>query len=267
MRQISPPTLLAAQQGAVLTLTLDRVESLNSLTGELTTLLLQALNRAATQPDVRCVVLTGAGRAFCAGQDLKDPAVAADAGARPDLGGVVERYYKPLALRLQSMPVPTLAAVNGVAAGAGASLALLCDVVVAKRGARFIQAFSAIGLIPDSGATWTLPRLVGRAHALGLTLLGERLSAEDAARIGLIWACIADEAFDDEVRALANKLAALPTRALVRTRELIDQAGSATLEQALDAEARVQRELGHAADYAEGVAAFAHKRTPQFSDR
>ncbi len=267
MHQISLPSLLATQQGAVLTLTLDRVESLNSLTGELTTLLLQALNHAAAQPDVRCVILTGAGRAFCAGQDLKDPAVTADGGARPDLGGVVERYYKPLALRLHTMPVPTLAAINGVAAGAGASLALLCDVVVAKRSARFIQAFSAIGLIPDSGATWALPRLVGRAQALGLAIFGEKLSAEDAEHIGLIWACIGDEAFDDEVRALANKLATLPTRALVRTRELIDEAGSATLEHALDAEARAQRELGHAADYVEGLAAFAHKRAPRFSDR
>ncbi|MHB1668607.1 MAG: enoyl-CoA hydratase-related protein [Thiomonas sp.] len=267
MSQTHASHLSIDQQGAVLTLTLNRPESLNSLTAVLVADLLRALDDAAAQPDVRCVVFTGAGRAFCAGQDLKDPAVVSDGPTPKDLGAVVGSNYKPLVLRLRSMPVPTLAAVNGVAAGAGASLALTCDMVVARRSAAFIQAFSAIGLIPDSGATWLLPRLVGRARALGLAMLGDKLSAEEAQRIGLIWACVDDDAFDAQVGVLAQRLASLPTKVLVRTRQLLDQGLTSPLEQALDAEAAAQRELGFAADYVEGLAAFAQKRAPRFTDR
>ena len=263
----SQATLRLEQTGAVARITLDRPEALNALTAALITDLLGALETAAAQPEVRCVVLTGAGRAFCAGQDLRDPAVTPENGRPKDLGAVIETGYKPLILRLRSMPVPTLAAVNGIAAGAGASLALACDLVIAQRSAVFVQAFSAVGLIPDSGATWALPRLTGRARALGLAMLGEKLSAERAEHIGLIWACVDDDAFDARTNALAERLAALPTRALVRARQLIDAGSASGLGQALDAEAAAQRELGFAADYAEGVAAFVQKRRARFTDR
>jgi 2-(1,2-epoxy-1,2-dihydrophenyl)acetyl-CoA isomerase len=254
------------QTESVVRITLDRPDALNALSGALMAELLHVLDAVASRAAVRCVVLTGAGRAFCVGQDLRDPAVAPD-GTPKDLGAVIETGYKPLVLRLRSMPVPTLAAVNGIAAGAGASLALACDLVVARRSAIFVQAFSGIGLIPDSGATWALPRLVGRAQAVGLAMLGEKISAERAEQIGLIWSSVEDDMFDDAVSQLSDRLAALPTRALVRARELIDAGSCSTLGQALDAEAAAQRELGFAADYAEGVAAFKQKRQPRFTDR
>ena len=258
--------LLCEREGAVLTLRLNRPEALNALNGELCAALLRDLDGAAADPQVRCVVLAGAGRAFCAGQDLRDPAVAPGDGAK-DLGEVVATRYRPLVLRLRSMPVPTLAAVGGIAAGAGAALALMCDLVLARRSASFVQAFASIALVPDSGSTWVLPRLVGRARALGMTLLGERIPASQAEQSGLIWKCVDDEAFDAEVGTLAARLAAQPMRALARTRELLDAGATGSLEQALDAEAAAQRELGFAADYAQGVAAFAHKRSPRFTDR
>lgn len=267
---MSEPLVLSSQSGAVRTLTLNRPGALNSFTGEMHAQLLAALNEAAGDKAVRCLVLTGAGRAFCAGQDLADPSVAPDAtpGARPkDLGAVITRFYKPLVLRLRSMPVPLVAAVNGVAAGAGANLVLHCDLVMAARSASFIQAFSKIGLLPDTGGTWLLPRLVGRSRALGLTLLGDKLGAEEAERMGLIWKCVDDAALADDVNALATRLAGMPSRALVATRQALDGAQHLTLEAALDEEALVQRELGHARDYQEGLAAFAAKRPPQFTDR
>jgi 2-(1,2-epoxy-1,2-dihydrophenyl)acetyl-CoA isomerase len=232
--------------------------------------LLDALEQAAQDRGVRCVVLTGAGRAFCAGQDLSDPLVAPDpAPGAPakDLGVMIERFYSPLVRRLRSMPVPVIAAVNGVAAGAGASLALNCDIVVAAQSASFIQAFSKIGLVPDTGGTWLLPRLVGRAQALGLALLGDKLAAADAQRIGLIWKCVDDAALLDEAQALAQRLAALPSKALAAIRQALDAAQLMPMEQALERETALQRELGRAHDYLEGVAAFAAKRAPVFSDR
>jgi 2-(1,2-epoxy-1,2-dihydrophenyl)acetyl-CoA isomerase len=180
---------------------------------------------------------------------------------------VVERFYKPLALRIRSMPVPVLAAVNGVAAGAGANLALCCDIVVATRSASFIQAFSKIGLVPDCGGTWLLPRLVGRARALGLAMTGDKLPAEAAERMGLIWQCVDDAAFAAAVQALAAKLAQMPSRALAETRRLVDTSAPADLAEALSWEAQAQGELGRAHDFAEGVAAFFAKRPPQFKDR
>jgi len=262
--------VLAAQSASVLTLTLNRPQALNSFTFELQAQLMSALDAAAKDANVRCVVLTGAGRGFCAGQDLADPMVAPDPtpGAQPkDLGRTIEVVYKPLVQRLRSMPVPVLAAVNGVAAGAGANLALNCDLVVAARSASFIQAFAKIGLVPDTGGTWLLPRLVGRASAMGLALLGDKLSATDAERIGLIWKCVDDAALQDEVSTLAKRLADMPVKALVATRHAIDGAQRLTLEEALDAEAALQRELGLAHDYQEGVAAFGAKRAPRFTDR
>src|SRR4051812_46826038 len=175
------------QAGAVRTLVLNRPAALNSFTAEMHRELRAALDAAAADAEVRAVVITGAGRGFCAGQDLNDPAMAPAEDGRVDVGAVIEATYKPLALRIQSMPVPVVAAVNGVAAGAGANLALLCDLVVAARSASFIQAFSKIGLVPDCGGTWLLPRLVGRPRAMGLALLGDKLPAEEARAAGLIW--------------------------------------------------------------------------------
>ena len=262
--------VLVSQAGAVRTLTLNRPKALNSFTGEMHEALAQALRDVEGDAGVRCVVLTGAGRAFCAGQDLADPAVAPrqQPGAQPtDVGDVIERFYKPLALRLRALPVPVIAAVNGVAAGAGASIALGCDMVVATRSASFIQAFSKIGLVPDAGGTWLLPRLVGRANALGLAMAGDRLAAADAQQMGLIWKCVDDAAFADEVRTLAERLAALPTKALVATRLAIDAAAQLSYADALSHEAEWQTRLSAAHDYLEGVAAFSAKRPAVFRDR
>ena len=256
------------QADAVRTLTLNRPKSLNSFTGAMHDALRAAFEAAAADPGVRCVVLTGAGRGFCAGQDLTDPSVAPQHdGGTTDVGGAIERYYKPLALRIRSMPVPVVAAVNGVAAGAGANIALGCDIVVAARSASFIQAFSKIGLVPEAGGTWLLPRLVGRAAALGLAMLGDKLAAEDAERLGLIWKCVDDAAFAQEVATLAARLAALPTKALAATRAAIDAAQHLGFAEALSHEADLQRGLGAAPDFLEGVAAFTAKRPARFSDR
>jgi 2-(1,2-epoxy-1,2-dihydrophenyl)acetyl-CoA isomerase len=262
--------ILVSDEGPVRTLTLNRPQSLNSFTTAMHAGLLAALEAAAADAGVRCVVVTGAGRAFCAGQDLSDPAVAPDLtpGAKqPDIGALIERCYLPLALRIRSMPVPVVAAVNGVAAGAGANFALGCDIVLAARSASFIQAFAKIALVPDCGGTWLLPRLVGRARALGLAMLGDKLGAEEAERIGLIWRCVDDAIFEPEVATLGARLAAMPVAALARTREAIDAAEGLDYAQALAAEARAQSEMGAAADYREGVAAFMAKRKPEFSDR
>ena len=267
---MSEPLILVTQSGAVQTLALNRPAALNSFTADLHAQLLAALEAAAQAPDVRCIVITGAGRAFCAGQDLSDPAVAPDLtpGAAPkDLGDVIEKLYGPLCLRIRSMPIPVIAAVNGVAAGAGANLALGCDLVLAARSASFIQAFTKIGLVPDTGGTWLLPRLVGRAQALGLALLGDKLPAPEAERLGLIWRCVDDAALQDEAQALAQRLAAMPIKALVATRQAMDAAVQMDYGQALAQEAAVQRTLGASADYRKGVEAFLAKRAPLFTDR
>ena len=262
---MSYETILFDERGGIARLTLNRPERLNGFNGAMHAEVRDALARVAAG-SARVLVLTGAGRGFCAGQDLGDRQVAAD-GARADLGESIERNYKPLVLALTGLPVPTLAAVNGVAAGAGASLALACDLVLAARSASFIQAFGKLGLVPDSGATWFLPRLVGTARALGLAMLGERLAAEEAARWGLIWRCVEDAEFPAAVDRLAGELAAAPTRGLVRTREAMLGAASRPLAAQLDVERDFQRELGYTDDYAEGVAAFAAKRAPRFSGR
>ena len=264
----SPDALIRiAQQGAVRMLTLNRPDALNSFTQAMHAELRAALDAAAADPDVRAVMITGAGRGFCAGQDLNDPGMAPGADGKPDIGAVIERSYRPLALRLQSMPVPVVCAVNGVAAGAGANLAFGCDIVLAARSASFIQAFSKIGLIPDCGGTWLLPRLAGRARALALTLTGDKLSAADAERFGLIWQVVDDADLQAQAFALASRLAAQPVKALVATRHSLDAAQSLSLDDALALEARVQGDLGRAGDFAEGVAAFRQKRPAHFKDR
>ena len=262
---MSYQNILFETADGVARLTLNRPERLNAFNtemhGEVRAALLTLRDSAA-----RALVITGAGRGFCAGQDLNDRAVA-PGGAPPDLAASIERNYKPLVLALRSLPMPVIAAVNGVAAGAGANIALACDLVIAARSASFVQAFSKLGLVPDSGGTWTVPRLVGTARALGLTLLGDRLGAEQAASWGLIWRCVEDGELASVVESLAQQLAAAPTRALAHTKQAIYEGWSRTLPQQLDIERDYQGELGHSMDYAEGVAAFAEKRTPRFTGR
>ncbi len=261
--------VLQERRGGVSVITLNRPQALNSFTQAMHRALAAALQAAADDPAVCCVVLTGAGRGFCAGQDLADEGAApAPAGQAPtDLSVLIERFYKPLCEQLRAMPVPVIAAVNGVAAGAGANIALCCDLVLATESASFIQAFTKIGLLPDSGGTWLLPRLVGRQRALGLALLGDKLPAAEAESMGLIWRCVPDAAFWGEVEIVANRLAAMPTQALVTTRRAIDAAEDLSFTASLDWEAREQKRLGAAHDYLEGVAAFMAKRPPAFSDR
>jgi 2-(1,2-epoxy-1,2-dihydrophenyl)acetyl-CoA isomerase len=250
-----------ADHGPVRVLTLNRPQALNSFTRAMHAELLPALDAAALDDGVRCVVITGAGRGFCAGQDLND------APADVDVGDLVEQLYKPLALRIRSMPVPVLAAVNGVAAGAGANFALGCDIVIAARSASFIQAFAKIALVPDCGGTWLLPRLVGRANAIALAMTGDKLSAEEAQRIGLIWRVVDDAVLMDEALALASRLAAMPVAALAATRRVIDDSMALDYAAALSHEATVQRRMGAAHDAKEGIAAFLAKRAPTFTDR
>ena len=258
-------TLRYEVDAGIARLTLNRPDKLNSFTGEMHAELRSALDQVQDDPAVRVLVITGAGRAFCAGQDLADPAMQTVNGRLPDIGEIVERNYKPLVMRLQALRVPTVAAVNGIAAGAGASLALACDLVVATRAASFLQAFSKIGLIPDTGGTWFLPQRVGMARAMGLALLADKLPAAQAAEWGLIWRCVDDADFAGEIDALARQLAAAPTKALVRTRQAMHAAPGHTLEQQLSFEGGFMRELGWSRDYAEGVQAFMEKRPPQFT--
>ncbi len=260
---MTEPSILAARSGAVTTLTLNRPAAMNSFTTAMHAELIAALNVAADDAEVRCVVITGAGRGFCAGQDLSDPMAAPG----NDLGHLIAGTYAPLVERIRSMPVPVIAAVNGVAAGAGANLALCCDFVIAARSASFIQAFSKIGLVPDTGGTWLLPRLVGNARALGLAMLGDKVPAADAAAMGMIWQCVDDAALVDTVTALATRLAGMPTQALVATRQALSAAQDMNLAGALANEAQLQSRLGAAHDYLEGVDAFRNKRAPRFTDR
>jgi 2-(1,2-epoxy-1,2-dihydrophenyl)acetyl-CoA isomerase len=250
-------------ESAVATITLNRPQRLNSFTVAMHGELRAALDAVRGDRSVRCLVLTGAGRGFCAGQDLNDRAVAP--GAAVDLGVSTEQFYKPLVLALRALPMPVVGAVNGVAAGAGANLALACDLVYAARSASFIQSFSKIGLVPDSGGTYFLPRLLGPARAMGLALLGDRLSAEQAEAWGLIWKCVDDDALMSTVKAVAEQLAKGPTRGYARTKQALYASGGLTLEQTLDMERDFQHELGYSPDYREGVAAFMEKREPKFS--
>jgi 2-(1,2-epoxy-1,2-dihydrophenyl)acetyl-CoA isomerase len=255
-------TIILTRDGAIARITLNRPDRLNSFTRAMHAELRDALKAV---DDSRVVILTGAGRGFCAGQDLNDRAVGP--GQEVDLGETVEECWNPLVRHLATMRQPVIARVNGVAAGAGANIALACDIVVAAKSAKFIQSFSAIGLIPDSGGTWALPRLVGQARALGLALTGEPLSAERAAEWGLIWKCVDDDTLDAEVDALAQKLAALPPLGLAATKEMIRSSWQHSLSDELDRQRDAMRRLGFSADYREGVAAFLEKRPATFTGR
>jgi 2-(1,2-epoxy-1,2-dihydrophenyl)acetyl-CoA isomerase len=252
--------------GGIARLTLNRPDKLNSFTSAMHEEVREAVARVGSEPRVRVLLLTGAGRGFCAGQDLGDRAVA-PGGDAVDLGQSIERYYAPLVLALRALKLPVLCAVNGVAAGAGANLALACDIVIAKKSASFIQSFSRLGLLPDTGGTYWLPRLVGTARAMGLALLGEKLTAVQAAEWGLIWTCFDDEVFEAETEKLLAQLAAAPTLGLARTKHAIYASARATLEQQLLTERDAMRELGLTADYAEGVQAFLARRAPVFHGR
>jgi 2-(1,2-epoxy-1,2-dihydrophenyl)acetyl-CoA isomerase len=253
------------ETGAVARVTLSRPDKLNSFNAAMHLELREALARAA-RPEIRVVVITGAGKGFCAGQDLGDRVMAS--GAEPaDLGQAIDTYYTPLVRAIRALDKPVIAAVNGVAAGAGCNVALACDLVVAARSASFIQAFCRLGLVPDAGGTWLLPRLVGPARAAGLAMLGDKLGAEQAAAWGLIWKCVDDDAFAAEIDALTTHLAAAPTQGLALTKQALQASWSHTLDEQLDLERDLQRELGRSHDYAEGVSAFLQKRKPQFTGR
>lgn len=247
-------------------ITLNRPDRLNSFTTAMHAEVRDALATVKNDVTLRVLLLTGAGRGFCAGQDLSDRAVA-PGDAPVDLGASIENNYRPLVLALRALPLPVVCAVNGVAAGAGANLALACDIVIATKSAAFIQAFCKIGLIPDSGGTYFLPRFVGTARAMGLALLGDKLHAEDAAAWGLIWKCVEDSQFADAVEGLLTQLAQAPTRGLAEIKRALHASANNTIEAQLDLERDIQRELGYSADYREGVAAFLEKRPPRFSGK
>jgi len=259
-------TILAAVADGVLALTLNRPDKLNSFNEEMHRALRAEIERAHADTAIRAVLLTGAGRAFCAGQDLgdRDPRKATEP---PDLGHTIETFYNPLLRLIRSLDKPVICAVNGVAAGAGANVALACDIVLAAKSAKFIQAFARIGLVPDSGGTWSLPRLLGEARAKALALTAEPLPAETAAQWGMIWRAVDDDQLMPEATALAKKLAAGPTFGLGLTKRAIQAAAANTLDQQLDLERDLQRQAGRSADYAEGVAAFLDKRPAEFSGR
>jgi 2-(1,2-epoxy-1,2-dihydrophenyl)acetyl-CoA isomerase len=258
-----PPTILFELKDNIARLTLNRPDKLNSFNEAMHLEVREALNQVK-ENSPRVLLITGAGRAFCAGQDL------ADRQTKPgensvDLGDSIEKYYAPLVRTLRALPLPVVAGVNGVAAGAGVSLALACDLVIATKSASFIQSFAKLGLIPDSGGTFFLPRLVGTARALGLALLGERLPAEQAAAWGLIWRCVEDEAFKESIEELINTLAIAPTKGLAYTKLAINSSIGLLLDKQLDLERDYMRELGCSNDFREGVTAFLEKRAPKFT--
>ncbi|HBF22122.1 MAG: 2-(1,2-epoxy-1,2-dihydrophenyl)acetyl-CoA isomerase [Owenweeksia sp.] len=246
--------------GSVLKITLNRPDKYNSFVREMALLLQEELKRAQDDPEIRCVYLTGNGKAFCAGQDLQE---AIDPEG-PELTKIVSEHYNPIIKQLRALPKPVVAAVNGVAAGAGANIALAADVVVAVQSASFIQAFSKIGLIPDSGGTYTLPRLIGFQKASALMMLGDKVSAEEAEKMGMIYKVFTEENFGEESMKIAHTLSKMPTRALAYTKELLNRSPLNTLDKQLAEEDHFQTLAGTSYDYEEGVKAFLEKRKPEF---
>jgi 2-(1,2-epoxy-1,2-dihydrophenyl)acetyl-CoA isomerase len=258
---------IAVAGGPVTRITLNRPDKLNALTHRMSDELGRAFAQAGDDPDVRAIVLTGAGRGFCAGQDLSEFESAYRAGERPDIRQHLEASYHRLIPQIVGMPKPVVAAVNGVAAGAGVSLAVACDVRLASEEARFLQAFVKIGLIPDSGGTWLLPRVIGYARALELSITGDPIDARRALEISLVNRVVPPERFEAEVEGYATRLAALPTAAIAATKELLGGALRLGLDEALRREAEAQGRMGQTEDHLEGVMAFAEKREPRFRGR
>ncbi len=248
------------EEHGVAWLTLNRPDKLNSLTAAMFERLHELLSLASTSDTIRALVITGAGRAFCAGQDLADAEGA-------DLGELLDRDYNPLVRAIKGLNMPVIACVNGVAAGAGANLALSCDMVLAAKSARFIQSFAHLGLVPDAGGTWALPRLIGLPRAIGLTMTAEPLSAEKAEQWGMIWRCIEDDSLMEETTALAVQLASQATTGLAFTKLLMNNSGTKTLDEQLDLERDFQQAACKTEDYQEGVNAFLNKRKPTFTGR
>lgn len=263
---MSYTTIEFSLEAGVAKLVLNRPDRLNSFNLEMHAEIREALNIVKTSGEARCLLITGNGRGFCAGQDLSDRAV--DPGQEvPDLGESLEKRYNPLMCTLTSLEMPVVCAVNGVAAGAGANIALACDITLAARSASFVQAFCKIGLVPDSGGTWTLPHTVGRARAMALSMLGDKISAEQAEQWGMIWRCVDDEQLQSEAMQLASHLATQPTKGLAYIKRAINASATNTFEQQLELERDLQRLAGRTEDYREGVQAFMGKRQPVFKGK
>ncbi|MDR6795947.1 2-(1,2-epoxy-1,2-dihydrophenyl)acetyl-CoA isomerase PaaG [Acinetobacter calcoaceticus] len=258
--------ILAEEKNGVGYLTFNRPKALNSFNVDMHREVAEVLNLWTKNPDVRCVVISGEGRGFCAGQDLGDRVVDPNAEA-PDLGYSIETYYNPLIKTIVNMPKPVICAVNGVAAGAGANIALACDLVIAAKSANFVQAFCRLGLVPDSAGTWFLPRAVGHARAMGLTLLGDKLPAETAKEWGMIWDVVEDAELKTKVTELAERLAKQPTFGLSLIKKAIHQSSNNTFDEQVLLERDFQRIAGRSEDYREGVQAFMNKREPNFKGR
>ncbi|MFT4925361.1 MAG: 2-(1,2-epoxy-1,2-dihydrophenyl)acetyl-CoA isomerase [Phenylobacterium sp.] len=259
-------TILLHKENGVAKITLNRPDKLNSFNVQMHEELQNALDGIATDGETRCVLLTGAGRGFCAGQDLGDRAVAAD-DARPDLGMSVEKYYNPLIRRLTSLPMPVICAINGVAAGAGASIAVACDIALAARSASFILSFAKVGLVPDSGSSYHFTRALGLPRAKALAMLGNKLPAEQAEQWGLIYQVVDNEVLQDEADKLAAHLATQPTEALGRIKHLLNTSFDNSLNQQLEHERANMQHLGRSDDYREGVASFMEKRPAAFKGK
>jgi 2-(1,2-epoxy-1,2-dihydrophenyl)acetyl-CoA isomerase len=260
-------TVLYNVADGVVTLTLNRPEKLNAFGGTMREELAAAVERADADDGVRALIITGAGRAFCSGADLGDRIADLESGASFDSGEILDKIYNPLVRRIAALEIPVIAAVNGVAAGAGANIALACDIVIAARSASFIQAFCRIGLVPDAGGSYHLPRLIGRARAMGLTLLGDALDAETAHEWGLIWAVADDDALMAEATGIARRLAQGPTLALGLIKKAMNASEHNTLAEQLDLERDLQRIAGASEDFREGIAAFVEKRRPAFKGK
>lgn len=256
--------ILYSVDGGLAVITLNRPDKLNAFTASMLAELRTAVAGAAADPSVRAVTLTGAGRGFCAGQDLNDRSVA-PGEKMPDLGITLDTNYNPVVRALRSMPKPVIVGLNGVAAGAGANIALAGDIVIGRRSAKFLQPFSNLGLVPDAGGTYFLPRLIGLARAFGLAYLAEAITAEQAAEWGLIWKAVDDDAFEDELRSVGEKLAAGPTGGYARTKAAFNVSFANSLDAQLDVERDMQSECSQSDDYREGVTAFLEKRPPRFT--